>query len=322
MTDYKFDFSPYENIAILPHTSPDGDAIGSAVGMYLYLKKLGKDVVILIDDVVEYKLRFLLDYAEFIDYDEGFKRKSKWDLCVGVDCSDRWRFGRREDLIEGKKLLVIDHHKTNLLFGDYNIVVPDSPATCQIVYLMIKAAGLEVDSEIGTALYTGLLTDTGSFKYPNTQPQTLRIAADLLEVGIDKSRIIFELYQNKRSAALSLETAALSKLEYYDGGRIAMSYVDTAMLNDTGALMSDAGEICDYLREIEGVEIAALLKEQDETGIISTKVSMRALPMHDLTPIAEKFEGGGHKGAAGFTLSCGLDEARRLVLNAISEMGY
>lgn len=320
--NYEFDFSKYNNIGIFPHVNPDGDAIGSAVGMYLYLKKIGKKAVIVIDDEIEHRIKFLLDYAEFVDLEKGRYLSKDWDFCVTVDCGDISRLSKRLPLIEGKKFLNIDHHGTNNNFGTYNIVIPESPATCEIVCLMIETAGVEFDKEMAEALYTGLLTDTGSFMYESVTPQTLQLASRLLSTGMDKSKIIFNLYQNEKKELIALNSLAMSKLEFYENGKISLTYVDKEMLKETGATMADAGEISSIMRNIEGVEIGILLKEVGDEEGEHTKVSMRSLDKHDIMPIAEFYKGGGHRCAAGFSVYKNIKETKTDVLKTLKNMGY
>ncbi len=319
---YKFDFKPYKNIAIFPHVNPDGDAIGSAVGMYLFLKKIGKQAVIVIDDVVEHGIRFLLDYAEIIGPKEAKTRSKDWDLCISVDCGDKSRLATREVFTESKPLLNIDHHGTNDNFGDFNIVDPSAPATCEIIYLMIKNLGVDVDKEIGEALYTGIVTDTGRFMYNNVTPMTFRVASEILDLGIDKAKIMFHLFQNERREVIAITNEVMSKVEYYSNGRIAISYVDNEMLQKTGSIMADTSEIVNKVRNIEGVEISVLLKDYGTAKNPLTKVSLRALTMHNLMPIAERYSGGGHRGAAGFSVSKDIEGTKIDILKTFKEMGY
>lgn len=312
---YAFDFSSFQEIAVFPHQSPDGDAIGSAVAMALYLKEIGKRAVICIDDEIQYELRFLCAYADFVSYEEALGLYQNWDFCVSVDCADKARLGRRAMFTEGKELLNIDHHHTNPLFGEYNIVDKNAPAACEVIYHMLKENGFTITKEIGEAIYTGLSTDTGNFLYDNVRPETFLVASELLRLGIDKAKIVFELYQNKRSEKIRLHADAINQITFHKGGSLAMTYVDDEMLLRNGASMLDTEGICESLRDIRGVEVACFLKEKrEEDGSFSTKVSMRALPMHDVSSVASSFGGGGHKAAAGFTLEADKEKVKELLL--------
>lgn len=322
--DFYFDFSPYKNIAIFPHVNPDGDAIGSAVGLCHFLREEGKTANVISAKDIEYKIRFLMDKLPFVSPEEAEEIKEDWDLIVVVDCGDIKRIEDRAHLIEDRPIVVIDHHKTNGGFGDYNFIYPNMPATCEIIYNMIEAYGGTLSPIAAEALYTGLLTDTGSYQYSNANAQTLRVGAELLDTGMDKSEVIFHLYQNEKPQLIKLETMALSKAEYYFGGRLALTCVDAAMLSETGAEMSDSGEISSKLRNIAGVVVACLLKEEadEHAGTLTTKVSARALKGYDLTKIASFFGGGGHIAAAGFTIKADKEEAKARVLKAFEDLGY
>ncbi len=313
--NYAFDFSKYNNVAVFPHSSPDGDAIGSAVAMSLYLREIGKKSVIVIDDELQYELRFLQEYTDFISYEEALSLCDDWDFCVTVDCGDLERIGRRQELVKGKTLLNIDHHVTNPNFGDFNIVEAKSPSACEIIYFILKANNFDITKEIGEAIYTGMSTDTGNFLYDNVRVKTFEVAAKLLSLGIDKAKIVFNLYQNTRAEKIKIHALAMDKITYHFDGKLAITYVDNEMFEKTGASMLDTDGISESLRDIQGVEIACFMKETvEEDGSYSTKVSMRALPNHDLSKIAFEFGGGGHKGAAGFTLKKNKDEVKKILL--------
>ncbi len=313
--NYEFDFSPYNNIAIFPHQSPDGDAIGSAVAISLYLQELGKKAVIVIDDEIQYELRFLLEYTEFITYEEALIVYDDWDFCITVDCGDIERITRRRNLIKDRKLLNIDHHITNPGFGDFNIVDVKAPAACEIIYLILKANGFTPTKKIAEAIYTGISTDTGNFLYDNVRAKTFVVAAELIEIGIDKNKIVFELYQNNRSEKIKLHADVMSKMTIHCGGKLAVTYVDPAMLKKNSASMLDTEGVSESMRDIRGVEVACFLKEQvKEDNSIFTKVSMRSLAGHDVAKVASHFGGGGHKAAAGFTLNKNKEEVKELLL--------
>lgn len=312
---YAFDFSPYRNIAIFPHQNPDGDAIGSAVAMALYMKALGKKAVIVVDEDLQYELRFLCAYTEFIRYEEALEQAKDWDFCITVDCGDFHRLHRRSALAEGKTLLNIDHHVTNPMFGDFNIVDVKAPATCEIVYHMMVENGFQVTKEIGEAIYTGISTDTGNFLYDNVRTETFWVAAKLLELGIDKSKIVFELYQNNRGEKVKLFAEAMKRIRFYREGRLAITDVDPELLERTGASLLDTEGICESLRDIAGVEVACFMKEQkNDEGALFTKVSLRSLKMHDVSLVASKYGGGGHRAAAGFTVNKTKDEVNEILL--------
>lgn len=322
--EFYFDFGPYKNIAIFPHVNPDGDAIGSAVGLCHFLREEGKTCNVISTSDIEHKIRFLMEKLPFVSAEEAESLKEDWDLIIVVDCADLKRIEDRAHLIGSKPIVVIDHHMTNGGFGDYNYVFPTMPATCEIIYNMIIAYGASPSKVSAQALYTGLLTDTGSYQYSNANADTLRVGAALLETGMDKAEVIFHLYQNERPELIKLEIAALGKAEYHFDGRLALTYVDRAMLDETGAEMSDSGEISSKLRNIAGVMIACLFKEEvDElTGGLTTKVSARALKGYDLTKIASYFGGGGHIAASGFTIKADKEEAKARVLRAFEDLGY
>ena len=293
-----------ESILIFPHVSPDGDAIGSCAALCRALRNEGKTALILIDEPVP-------EYLSFMDIEyctEDMDAVADPDVCVCVDCSEESRFPQRaKKFNEGRLRICIDHHATSGSFGDYYYIDGEEAATAQIVYKLLKETGIEIDRKIAESIYTGIDTDTGSFRYSNTTAETHRIAAELFEKGIDHNSIIVDLYQSESYKRLRMESLILEKTELLADGKAAVSYVTQQMLDDEGAALEDCEGVVDKLRNIRGVELAAFLKEKGE----EIKVSMRAKSYGNVDSIAVKFGGGGHAKAAGCTLKMPMQEAMK-----------
>lgn len=300
------------SIVLFPHVNPDGDAIGSSVALLLAVRKLGKKCTILVDEPVQSNLAFLDKGYLSVKSDE-----ENHDLSIAVDCGETFRFEKRHDcFFKGKKTLCIDHHKTSVPFCDYNLIDPARAATAELIFYVIEALGADMDKEIAEAIYTGILTDTGSFRYSNTTGDSHRIVSRLYEYNIDSNRICVEIYENISESKMALSAISLGKMEIFAGGKGAISYVDRAMLKETGALMSDSEGITEDMRKISGVEISALLKEYDNNEI---KVSMRAKSIGDVSTIGAKYGGGGHVKAAGCTLHMPMEKALKIMKKEIEE---
>ncbi|MDO4486689.1 MAG: bifunctional oligoribonuclease/PAP phosphatase NrnA [Bacillota bacterium] len=300
-----------ESVLIFPHINPDGDALGSSAALCRVLRNNGINAWVLLEEDVPEYLKFM--DTEFCTQDQSCIDEP--DICVCVDCSEEKRFPGRVDIFNSGRLkLCIDHHVTSGSFGDYYYIDGDEAATAQIIYKLLLAMGAEIDSCVGSSLYVGISTDTGNFQYSNTTSDTHIIAAELLKKGIDHMGIMVALYQNRSLARVRLESMIVDRMEIFSEGRAAVSYVDSAMLEKVGAMLEDAETAIDTLRDIEGIEIAAFIKEKDD----AVKVSMRAKYWGRVDEIAVRFGGGGHAKAAGCTMHMAVDEAIALIKKEIT----
>lgn len=297
-----------ESILIFPHINPDGDAIGSSCGLCHTLREHGRKAAVLLEEAAPEYLGFL-DTGCCIQNADDFGTP---ELCICVDCSDDGRLNKRaETYHRGGSTLCIDHHLAPEDFGekgfcDHYYIDSDEAACSQIIYKLLQEMEMEPTPAAAEVLYTGLVTDTGSFQYSNTTGETHRIAADLLDLGVDLMKVTVALYQNIKRNKLDLEVRILDTMQIFAGDQAVIAYVTEEMAEAAGALMEDAESAIDLLRNIEGVEIAALLKQRKD-GI---KVSLRAKSWGCVDQIAAAFGGGGHKKAAGCTLHMTLEEAQ------------
>lgn len=299
-----------DSVLIFPHVNPDGDALGSCAALCRVLRDAGKEAWVLLDEEVPGYLRFV--DTEFCTCDHDCIDNP--DVCICVDCSEEKRFpDRAAKFNSGKTKMCIDHHATSGCFGDYYYIDGDEAATAQIIYKLLLEMGAAIDKKTAASLYTGISTDTGNFQYSNTTPETHMIAAELMKTGMDHVSITVALYQNVSLAKVRLEARILDKMEIFAGGRAVISYVDSQMLSEVSAKMEDSEEAIDTLRNIEGIEIAAFLKEREE----AVKVSMRAKFSGRVDEIAAKFGGGGHVKAAGCTLEMPMAEATEVIKKEI-----
>ncbi|WP_027398313.1 DHH family phosphoesterase [Anaerovorax odorimutans] len=302
-----------EKILIFTHILMDGDTLGSSVALCKQLRKAGKQAYILIEDNIPAYLAFL--NKDYCSYD--FNIIEKPDICVAVDCSDIGRLGMRKDkFFQGEITICVDHHTTNDYFAQLNYVKEDSSSTGEIMYQLLKKLKIDMDQEIAEALYAAITTDTGNFQYTNTTKNTHLIVAKLFDYGIDLEKVSVELYQNIRHEKILITNEALNTIEMICDGKADIAYVTLDMLNKTAASMDETEGIIETLRNINGVEISAFLKEQEENKI---KVGFRAKTYGDVSIIAKKFGGGGHKKAAGCTIFAPLSKSLDMVKDAIKE---
>lgn len=291
---------------VVSHVQPDGDAISSTVVMKWILERLGKTAVLINESELPSRLNYLLYFDEIIPV-HLHRPEVPIDAVITVDCADFRRMGEAALLIpEGAKLLNIDHHPTNNGFGTVNVVYPEAAATVEILYNLIERAGLMLDLECANAIYSGLLTDTGGFRYSNTSPRVMEIASRLLAVGVSGSKLAEHLLEKMTIAKLKLLQTALARLEFSEDLKIGWLYIGKDDMTECKALPEDLEGIVNYALNVDGVEVGILFKELSDGGV---KASLRSAGKADVAAIAQIYEGGGHVRAAGCKLDGPLPEA-------------
>jgi bifunctional oligoribonuclease and PAP phosphatase NrnA len=297
-----------DRFLLTTHESPDGDALGSLLALQKILEQLGKDAVMFLA-AKEFPLP--VEYR-FLPLEEVFHEPPADivdRILVFLDCGniDRMPVGflRRE----GARILNIDHHHDNTNFGTLNLV--DTQASCTAEIVLELAHGLEarLTREIASALYVGLITDTGRFMYQNTTPAAHRMAAELIEAGVEVHDTYRRLYERVPSEKLRLVARALESIETYEGGRLAITYISARDYEVTGATEVLTEGIIDFVRALEGAAVAAVVRDKTNGGQAARKVSLRATDGSvDVSAIARKHGGGGHERAAGFGTDLGYEE--------------
>ena len=300
------------NILILTHENPDGDAVGSSLGLMHALKKIEKNVTVLIP-TVSTMYSFLPGFEEI---KSEISNPKDFDLCVALDSADVERLHSCKTYFEQiENTIVIDHHITNQNFGDVNYVNAVASSTCQNLIIVLAAMDIAINKEMAECIYTGILTDTGAFRY-NVQSETFEFAAMLLETGIDLTRIyrlLFDLTSERKTRLLA---RALNRLELYEDGKIAFTYIDSDDENELQFEDGDHEGIVNYGRNIDGVEVSVFARQKDENKF---KISLRANEYVDVSQIASKFAGGGHVRAAGLDLSGGIEQIKQTIIDEIKK---
>jgi phosphoesterase RecJ-like protein len=291
-----------EKFLLTTHENPDGDALGSLVAMRDVLNLMGKDTVMFMS-ADEFPLPYEYRSLPLEDVVHELPEDAEERTIVFLDCGNIDRmpvsFLGREDA----HILNIDHHHDNTNFGTANLVVGSASCTAEIVYGLTKDLGVEITPAAAEALYVALVTDTGKFQYENTTPSAHRLAADLIEHGVDVHAIFRRLYENVPFAKLQLLARVLSRVERHDEGRLTISYISREDYVETGADENYSEGIVDHIRSLENTVVAALVREQLKDGREGVqKVSLRAASGEiDVSVIARKEGGGGHRQAAGFS---------------------
>jgi bifunctional oligoribonuclease and PAP phosphatase NrnA len=297
----------HDRFLVTTHENPDGDALGSMLATKLMLEQLGKDVVIYLAGDVPLPREY-----QFMEL-EGLRRGAVADgdrVLFAVDCANERRLGPDPALYERAPLVIdIDHHHDNTRFGQLNYIDAGASSTGEIMRDLIEELGVELTPEIAEALYIAIVTDTGRFQYANTTAKALRLAAELVEAGADVHRVFQGVYENVAFAKLKLIARALDHARVYEGGRVIVSHLEKSDFDAAGAEEPYSEGIIDYLRAVEGAEIAALIREPPTRNGPTRRVSLRTTGEGlDVSKIARKSGGGGHRMAAGFSSESSVDE--------------
>ena len=303
-----------ERFLVTSHENPDGDALGSLLAMHLALVELGKDSVM----VLAGEAPLPGEYGFLDVVGAGLLREVPADLLervlVAVDCAQETRLTDAR-LLDVPVVVNIDHHHDNTRFGTVNLVADEASSTAELLADIFAEAGLSLTPAIAEALYTGLVTDTGRFQYTNTTPTALRLAADLVEAGADFHRVFQGVYESMHFAKLKLLARALGRASLHADGRVVISYLLRDDFGEVGAAEPYSEGIIDVLRAVEGVELAALIREPPRDSGPARKISLRSSTDRvDVSAIARKSGGGGHRQAAGFSSDLSLEEVIAFIL--------
>jgi bifunctional oligoribonuclease and PAP phosphatase NrnA len=297
----------HDRFLLVTHENPDGDALGSLLATKLALDSLGKDSeMYLYGDAPlprEYGFMPLQRLRRELPEDAGER------VLVALDCANESRMGPVPEVLEQARLtLDIDHHHDNSRFGDINLVVGDASSTGEVLRDVFAELDVELTPEIAEALYIAVVTDTGRFQYTNTTPKALRLAAELVEAGADVHRVFQGVYESVEFAKLKLLARALERAQVYEGGRLVVSHLLRSDFTELNAAEAYSEGIIDYLRAVEGAEMAALIREPPRRDGPKRRVSLRASNDElDVSAIARKSDGGGHRQAAGFSSDDSVD---------------
>jgi phosphoesterase RecJ-like protein len=311
----------HDRFLVVTHENPDGDALGSMLGVTLGLRELGKDVLMYLGGETPLPGEF-----GFLPLDE-LQRELPDDLeervLLAVDCANRRRIGPDPDATERARLVIdVDHHHDNSRFGSVNLVVADASSTAEIVRDLLAELGVRLTPDIAEALYVGLVTDTGRFQYTNTSPKALRLAAELVEAGADVHGIFRHVYETVQFAKLKLLARALDRAQLYEGGRLLISFLLRSDFEHAGAVEPYSEGIIDYLRQAEGAELVALIREPPTDGGPTHRISLRSSKDEvDASAIAREAGGGGHRQAAGFSSERPVEEIVAFIRRAFVAQG-
>ncbi len=301
-----------QSFIISSHMSLDGDSIGSQLSFYWYLKSLGKDVVIFDKDPVPSKFHFLKNSEQFTNV----KPDRNFDVLVVLDASNPARMGWENPLAIASTVIDIDHHRDNSHFGNHNVVQTSAAATGELIYQYFTETGVTYPPFVAEALYTAIISDTGGFRFSNTNSKILRVCADLADKGAECSKIYERVYSTYPCRALVLQSRIWSTLKFFHNNRVCIMELPLKVLEEVGAVYSDSEGMADHTITAEGVEVGMMLKYSES----ETHFSLRSKGKIDVGKIAQKVPGGGgHYSAAGCTIKEPRDQALSLMLSIIAQ---
>ena len=297
----------HDNFAILTHRRPDGDTVGSAAALCLGLRQLGKNAWVLENPEVTDRFAFLL---------EGLTKEAaeETDTVVSVDVASPGMLPKCFEIYKDRVALRIDHHGSATSFTPVELVDGDSASCAELVCDVLTILGIQLDKAIATAVYVGMSTDTGCFRFANTTSHSFMIAAICAQAGVEIYKLNQVLFETNSLSKLRLHAWMIEHLDIFDDGKLAIVAIPRAVEELLGVTDDDVDNISSYPRTVEGVCMAATLR-QSKTG--ETKLSVRAIPGYDAAAVCAHFGGGGHKGAAGATTSLSLEEAVKAVKEAM-----
>lgn len=303
-----------KTIVILTHETPDGDAVGSSLAMRIALKQLGKNADVIIP---KYSRAFA-----FLPDANSIKTESeitKYDLAISVDCADLKRLAAGAEYFETAKTKIqIDHHSINTMFGDYNFVNPVAPACCEVLLGMFEYFKLEITQELGTCIITGIITDTGGFQYDAVTAETFEFAAELLQKGVNISKVYQKVLSTNTRAHFELSRLVSNRMEFFEDGKVAFTYMNLSDEKNAGAEEGDHEGLVNIGRNIEGVEVSIFIREKEGTS--GYKVSLRSREYANVADVALMFGGGGHIKAAGCFVQGTVEEVKQKVLSEIRKV--
>ena len=296
------------DILILTHAHPDGDTLGSGFGLCRALLKIGKRARVINADDIPKKYSYL--YADMPQYD--FEEK----FVVAVDVATENLLGDLAASYAGKIDLCIDHHMTNTQYAK-NLLLEDRAAACEVIYKVIRELGTEIDAATANCLFTGISTDTGCFRYASVTPSTMRVAAELIDLGADNGYINRVMFETKTKTYAHLERLALDSMEFFFDDRLAVMTVTQEMYRIAGSNEQETEALAPLTRQIDGVEIGVLIREKPD---MTCKASLRTFESFNAAELAKFFGGGGHAQAAACRFDCGIDEAKKRIIEKCGEL--
>ena len=300
-----------KNICLISHQYPDGDSLGSLLMLNEYIISIEKQADIFVEGKIPY------NYEMFIDKDVikfKYDENKHYDLLIVLDCGDVSRLGKFSKIINNtSKIICVDHHVTNTNFAHINIVDSNISSTGELLYKIFTSTNKKLTKQMAEYIYISIITDTGKFTYANTSSNTYKIVGELVDLGINILEINNKLYNSKPIKVVKTFIQIISSIEFYYNNKFGIAKITQAMLSKNKVNMDDIDGIVEFIREINEIEISCILKEINSNEV---KVSLRSKNDIDVSKIAQQYDGGGHKRAAGFTLYKSLEKSKDEIIGS------
>lgn len=306
------------HIFLASHTDPDGDAIGSLIAMGLALDALNKKTTLYNESSIPAVYRFLPSVERVVRH---ISPTNIYDTAVILDCGDLKRIGKAASTVKQIPLIInIDHHITNTSFADLQLVDTSACAAAEIIYRLIKKMGVPINKAIATSIYTGILTDTGSFRFPNTNKTAFAICEEMVRLGVDPYNVAQHVYGTYSLGRIKLLNLAIDSIEISHNGKLSLMTLSQDMLDETGTQPEDTDGFINYAKRIEDVKVAVLIQEllngrRESKNLGRFHVSLRSDGTVDVAKIAASFGGGGHSSAAGFSIDTTISDLKKQIFN-------
>lgn len=305
------------NLFLATHTNPDGDAIGSLIAMGLSLEALNKRTTLYNESPIPAVYRFLPFAHRIVQYVD---KANIYDTAIILDCSDLERIGKAVSMVNKIPIIInIDHHITNTCYGDFQLIKTSACATTEIVYKLMKDMAVPINKAIAASIYTGILTDTGSFRFSNTNRAAFEICEEMVELGVDPYSIAQHVYGTYSLGRIKLLNMALDSIEISYNGRLSMMTLTRDMFYETDTRTEDADGLINYAKSIEDVKVAVLIQELQNKNK-QFHVSLRSNGTVNVAEIASSFGGGGHFNAAGFSIESTLSDLKSQIFKLADKM--
>lgn len=308
-----------ERVVVATHENPDGDAIGSARAMEIALRQLGKDVLVYVPHgVVPREYEFIRPERLIDDVPADIAER----VLLCCDCGNASRLANPELLARAATVLNVDHHADNTRYGDRNVVHGKAPCATALLWELAGELGVERGADFATAVYVGLVTDTGRFQYSNTSAAAFELAAELVRAGVDTHEVFREVYERLEWRRLKLLGRGLEKASRHDAGSIVSSHLTGGDFADAEADADSSEGIVDFLRGVDGTLVAVMVRDLPDGSALARKGSLRTTNEDvDVSIIARSYGGGGHRQAAGFSTDDSMAEILERVREGLREQG-
>jgi len=305
-------------VLLTTHTHPDGDAIGSLLALGLILERMGKAIAMVDEDPIPAIYRFLPEVERIT---RRVPADLEFDAAVVLDCGSLQRIGAVAEAVAAVPVVVnIDHHVTNKAFGALRLVDPDACATAEIIYRIIREMRAPIDKIVAAAIYTGIFTDTGSFRFANTNLEAFTICREMVALGVDPYQVAKHVYGTYSLGRIKLLNMALDSIELAANGKMTIMTLSQEMLRETRTQPEDGDGLINYARRIEDVRVAALIQELNSGQENHYHVSLRSDGSVDVARIALARGGGGHVSAAGFSVTAPLADVKADLLQLAEQL--